>query len=52
MMKGRRKCGAQKYTMKDYLAIKRTGILPFATICMDLDNIMLTEMGVRERQVL
>lgn len=33
------------YTMEYYLAIKKTEILPFATIQMDLKDIMLSEIS-------
>ena len=36
------------YTMKYYSAIKKNEIMPFATTCMDLENIMLSE--VRQRK--
>ena len=38
--------------MEYYSAIKKNDILPFATICMDLEGIMLSEMSDRERQIL
>ena len=34
------------------LSHKRSGILPFATIWMDLEGIMVAEMSDRERQIL
>ena len=36
------------YTMEYYLAIKKNGILPFATTWMELEGIMLSK--IRERQ--
>ena len=36
------------YTMEYYSAIKKNGILPFATMWMELEGIMLSE--IRERQ--
>ena len=33
------------YTMEYYLAVKKKKILPFATASMDLENIMLSEIG-------
>ena len=33
------------YTMECYSAIKKNEILPFATACMDLEDIMLSEMS-------
>ena len=36
------------YTMDDYLVIKKNGILPFATMWMELECMMLSE--IRERQ--
>ena len=37
------------YTMKYYLAIKKSEILPFATTWMELEGIMLSK--IRERQI-
>ena len=37
------------YTMEFYLAVKKKKILPFATIWMDLENIMLTEISQSEK---
>ena len=37
------------YTMEYYSAIKKNEILPFATVCMELEGIMLS--GIRERQI-
>ena len=37
------------YTMEFYLAIKKKKILPFATVWMDLENIMLTEISQSEK---
>ena len=37
------------YTMEYYLAIKKNEILPFATMWMELEGIMLNE--IRERQI-
>ena len=37
------------HTMEYYLAIKKNEILPFATMWMELEGIMLTKL-VRERQ--
>ena len=37
------------YTMEYYSAIKKDGILPFATTWMELEGIMLSE--IRERQI-
>ena len=36
------------YTMKYYLAIKKKKILPFVTVWMDLENIMLNEISQSE----
>ena len=33
------------YTMECYLPIKKKKILPFLTVCMDLENIMLSEIS-------
>ena len=37
------------YTMEYYTAIKKKKILPFATIWMDLENIMLSEISQSEK---
>ena len=37
------------YTMEFYLTIKRKKILPFATVWMDLENIMLSEISQSEK---
>ena len=37
------------HTMKYYLAVKKNEILPFATMWMELESIMLSE--IRERQI-
>ena len=37
--------------MEYYLAIKKNLILPFATTWMDLEDIMLSEMSDKERQI-
>ena len=36
------------YTMEYYLAIKKNEILPFATTWMDLESIILSEIGQSE----
>ena len=36
------------YTMEYYLAIKKNEILPFATMWMELEGIMLREMSQSE----
>ena len=41
-----RECGI--YTMEYYSAIKNNKILPFSTTCMDLENIMLSEVSQTE----
>ena len=33
------------YTMEYYSAVRKKKILPFATVWMDLENIMLNEIG-------
>ena len=40
------------YTMEYYSAIKKKEILPFVTIWVDLESIMLNEMSDTERQIL
>ena len=37
------------YTMEYYLALKKKKILPFDTVWMDLENIMLSEMSQSEK---
>ena len=37
--------------MEYYLAIKKRGILPFATAWMDLENIMLGEISQSEKEI-
>ena len=37
------------YTMEYYLAIKKNEILPFATMWMELEGIMLSEMSQSEK---
>ena len=37
------------YTMEFYWAVKKKIILPFATVCMDLENIMLSEISQSEK---
>ena len=40
------------YTMEYNSAMRKRDILPFMTIWMDLEGIMLSEMSDRERQIL
>ena len=37
------------YTMEYYLAIKKKKILPFATVWMDLENLMLSKISQSEK---
>ena len=37
------------YIMEHYSAIKRNEILPFAAMCMDLENIILNEVSQTEK---
>ena len=37
------------YTMEFYLAVKKKKILPFATVWVDLENIMLSEISQSEK---
>ena len=37
------------YTMEFYLAIKKKKVLPFATVWMDLENVMLSEISQSEK---
>ena len=39
------------YTVKYYPAIKRNEILPFVTMWIDLEGIILSEIHQRERQI-
>ena len=39
-------------TMEYYLAIKKNEILPFARTWMNLEGIMLSEMGQRETNII
>ena len=39
------------HTMEYYSAIEKNEILPFATICMNLEGVMLNEMSDRETQI-
>ena len=38
-----------RYTVEYYSAIKKNEILPFATTCIDLEGIMLSEMSQTEK---
>ena len=38
-----------RYTVDYYSAIKKNEILPFATTCIDLEGIMLSEMSQTEK---
>ena len=40
------------YTMQYYLAIKKNEILPFATIWMELEGIMLNEISQRKTKII
>ena len=40
------------YTMEYYLAIKKNETMPFATICMDLRIIKLSEISQREANII
>ena len=40
------------YTMEYYSSTRKKEILPFATMWMDLENIMLSEIRQRQRQIL
>ena len=37
------------YTMEYYSAVKKKKILLFVTVCMDLENIMLSEISQSEK---
>ena len=39
------------YTIEYYLAIKKNDIMPFATTCMDLENIILSEV-IQRRNII
>ena len=47
-----RGCGVYIYIMEYYSAIEKNELLPFAAAQMDLENIKLSEMSDRERQIL
>ena len=40
------------YTMKYYLAIKKNEILPFATMWMELEGIMVSEISQRKTKII
>ena len=40
------------YTMEYYLAIKKNEILPFATMWMELEGIMLSEISQRKAKII
>ena len=40
------------YTMEYYLAIKKNEILPFATTCMELEAIRLSEISQRKTKIM
>ena len=40
------------YTMEYYSAIKKNEILPFATTCMELEGIMLSEISHRKTKII
>ena len=40
------------YTMQYYLAIKKNEILPFATMWMELEGIMLSEISQRMTKII
>ena len=40
------------YTMEYYSAIKKNGILPFATTWMELESIMLIEISQRQTNII
>ena len=40
------------YTMEYYLAIKKNGILPFATTWMELEGIMLSKISQRKTDII
>ena len=40
------------YTMEYYLAIKKNEILPFATMWMELEGIMLSEISQRKTKII
>ena len=40
----------QTHTMEYYLAIKKEGILPFATMWLNLEDIMLCEISQTEKE--
>ena len=40
------------YTMENYLAIKKDEILPFATMWLELEGIMLSEISQRKAKII
>ena len=40
------------YIMEYYWAIKKNEILPFATICMELEGVMLREISERKTKII
>ena len=41
-----------RYTMEYYSAIKKNGVLPFATTWMELEAMMLSEISQRKTKIL
>ena len=37
------------YTMEYYSAIKKNDIMPFAATCMELENLILSEMSQKDK---
>ena len=40
------------YTMEYYSAIKKNEVMPFAVIQMDLERVILSEVGQRRRNIM
>ena len=39
------------YTMESYSAIKKNDIMPFAATWMELENLLMSEMSQKDRQI-
>ena len=46
----KRRCGIHTHTEEYYSAIKKNEIMPFVTLWMDLESIILSEVSKKERE--